>query len=60
MVASGFKTAAEIFANPPSLVPRNPTLDSFIYVIGRENIARYLRNSLTIALPVTAITLVLG
>ena len=60
MVASGFKTAAEIFANPPSLVPRNPTLDSFIYVIGRENIARYLRNSLTIALPVTALTLVLG
>ncbi len=60
MLASGFKTAAEIFANPPTLAPRSPTLDSFVYVIEHENIARYLRNSLTIALPVTALTLVLG
>jgi multiple sugar transport system permease protein len=60
MLASGFKTAAEIFASPPTLVPRSPTLDSFIFVIQRENILRYLRNSLTIALPVTALTLVLG
>jgi multiple sugar transport system permease protein len=29
-------------------------------VIVRENVLRYLRNSLTIALPVTAITLILG
>jgi multiple sugar transport system permease protein len=60
MLASGFKTAAEIFANPPTLVPRSPTLDSFIFVIQRENVLRYLRNSLTIALPVTVLTLVLG
>jgi multiple sugar transport system permease protein len=60
MFVSGLKTAAEIFANPPTLFPRNPTLDTFEYVIVRENVLRYLRNSLTIALPVTAITLILG
>jgi multiple sugar transport system permease protein len=60
MFISGLKTASEIFANPPTLFPRNPTLDTFEYVIVRENVLRYLRNSLTIALPVTAITLVLG
>jgi multiple sugar transport system permease protein len=60
MFASAFKTAAEIFATPPTLVPRNPSLDSFVYVFWRENIARYLRNSLAIAVPVTVLTLILG
>ena len=60
MFISGLKTASEIFANPPTLFPRNPTFDTYEYVIVRENVLRYLRNSLTIALPVTAITLVLG
>jgi multiple sugar transport system permease protein len=41
-------------------VPRNPSLDSFVYVFWRENIARYLRNSLAIAVPVTVLTLILG
>jgi len=60
MAISGFKTQAEIFANPPSLVPRAPTLDAFHYVIGKENVARYLRNSIIIALPVTIVTVVLS
>jgi multiple sugar transport system permease protein len=60
MFVSGLKTASEIFANPPTLFPRNPTFDTFEYVIVRENVLRYLRNSLAIALPVTVITLILG
>jgi multiple sugar transport system permease protein len=60
MAISGFKTQAEIFANPPSLFPRAPTLDAFRYVIRQENIARYLRNSIVIALPVTLITVLLS
>jgi multiple sugar transport system permease protein len=36
MAISGFKTQAEIFADPPSLFPRAPTLDAFRYVIGHE------------------------
>jgi multiple sugar transport system permease protein len=60
MFASGFKPSAEIFANPPTMVPARPTLESFEYVFVRENVLRYLRNSLIIAIPVTALTLVLG
>ncbi|MEZ2131514.1 MULTISPECIES: carbohydrate ABC transporter permease [unclassified Sinorhizobium] len=60
MFTSGLKTSTEIFAKPPTLVPSNPTLDSFYYVFQRENIGRYLRNSVAIALPVTVLTLLLG
>jgi len=60
MFISGLKSSAEIFANPPTLVPRSPTLAAFEYVFVRENVLRYLRNSITIAVPVTALTLVLG
>jgi multiple sugar transport system permease protein len=60
MFISGFKTSGEIFANPPTLFPEQPTLDAFDYVFGRENVLRYVRNSLYIAVPTTALTLVLG
>jgi multiple sugar transport system permease protein len=60
MFISGLKTSAEIFADPPSMVPQHPTLAAFRYVFERENVARYMRNSLAIAIPVTLVTLVLG
>jgi multiple sugar transport system permease protein len=60
MLISGLKSSAEIFANPPSLFPRHPTLSAYEYVFWRENVGRYMRNSLAIAIPVTAVTLVLG
>jgi multiple sugar transport system permease protein len=60
MFISGLKTSAEIFADPPSMVPQHPTLAAFRFVFERENVARYMRNSLAIAIPVTVVTLVLG
>ena len=48
MAISGFKTQAEIFANPPSLFPHAPTLDAFRYVIRQEKSPAYLRNSIII------------
>lgn len=60
MLTSGLKSSAEIFANPPSLLPRHPTLSAYEYVFWREDVGRYMRNSLAIAIPVTAVTLVLG
>lgn len=60
MLISGLKDSAEIFANPPTFVPRAPSLAAFEYVFVRENVLRYLRNSLTIAIPVTVLTLLLG
>ena len=60
MLISGFKTQAEIFSDPPTFLPRAPTLDAFTYVVLQENILRYLRNSLVIAVPVTVITVFLS
>jgi multiple sugar transport system permease protein len=60
MLISGLKNSAEIFANPPSLVPTHPTLAAYQHVFEHENVALYMRNSLAIAIPVTLLTLVLG
>ena len=60
MLISGLKTSAQIFANPPSLIPIHATLDAYRHVFEHENVARYMRNSLAIAIPVTVLTLVLG
>jgi multiple sugar transport system permease protein len=60
MLVSGFKTPAEIVANPPSLFPRTLSLDAFHNVILQENVLRYLRNSITIAVPVTVVTTALA
>jgi multiple sugar transport system permease protein len=60
MLISGFKTQAEVFSDPPTFIPRAPTLEAFHFVILRENLLRYLRNSLMIAVPVTLITLILS
>jgi multiple sugar transport system permease protein len=60
MIISSLKNSAEIFANPPTLFPRAPSLAALEYVFGRENVLRYLRNSLAIALPVTLLTVVMG
>ena len=60
MFTSGLKNSAEIFASPPTIFPRAPTLAAFVYVFQREDVLRYLRNSLTIAIPVTFLTLAMG
>lgn len=60
MLISGFKTSSEIFASPPTFFPERPTLDAFRVVFQRENVLRYITNSLLIALPVVGLTLLLG
>lgn len=60
MLISGFKSSAEIFADPPTFFPRNPTLESFKYIFVRENVLRYVWNSTFIAFFVTALTLIMG
>lgn len=60
ILISGFKTQAEVFSDPPTFIPRAPTLDAFRFVIQHENVLRYLRNSIMIAVPVTLITVTLS
>ena len=60
MAISGFKTQAEIFADPPTFFPAAPTFEAFHDVIMRENVLRFLRNSIIIAVPVTLLTTALS
>jgi multiple sugar transport system permease protein len=60
MAISGFKTQSEIFADPPTFIPVLPNLDAFRDIVLRENVLRYLRNSVMIAAPVTVVTVILG
>jgi multiple sugar transport system permease protein len=60
MFTSGLKDSAEIFVTPPTLFPRQPSFAAFAYVFARENVLRYLGNSLSIAIPVTLLTAAMG
>src|SRR5947207_5570971 len=40
----------EIHASPPHVFPRQPTLEHFYQILGKENFLRYIFNSLVIAL----------
>lgn len=53
MVATSFKPPAEIFADPLSLVPDNPTFDNFTEAWGLLDFPRFIRNSVVI----TALTM---
>ena len=45
---------------PAEIIPAHPTLAAFRYVFSSENVARYMRNSLAIAIPVTFLRCCLG
>jgi multiple sugar transport system permease protein len=60
MVVSALKNSVEANAAVPSLFPNEPTLAAFRWIFERENIARYLGNSLIIACGATALTLLLA
>ena len=60
MVASALKTSNEVNAAIPTLWPSEPTLAAFRWIFERENVARYLTNSLIISMGTTALTLALA
>ena len=61
MVITAFKEQADIFAIPPHLVPRPPTLSAFeTAVLGNDAVLRGILNSLVIGTGALVVTLVLG
>src|SRR5262245_43073022 len=60
LVSGAFKSAREVFAVPPQLIPAQPTLANFIAVLGRSDIQRYFLNSAFITATVLALNLLLG
>lgn len=58
--ASSLKGPAELFVSPPTLWPQALDLSGYRWIFTRENIPRYLLNSLWISAWVTALTLALA
>jgi len=59
MVSLAFKPPEEVFAYPPELLPRNPTLENFEYVLQSTNLPTALTNSLVVS-GVVSVTSIAG
>jgi multiple sugar transport system permease protein len=55
MVAIGFKVPAEVFQ--PSLIPKAPTWNNYVYVLTQVPFVRYLINTLVVSAAVTILAL---
>ncbi len=56
VISSSFKTEAEIFSYPISLIPKNPVMDNFSALM--DNFPGYIWNSVKITVLITAIQLI--
>lgn len=57
MISASLKTPEEILHIPPSFLPAHPTLNSFQYVLQHSLYLTWYRNSILVAVSVTALTL---
>jgi len=56
MVLSSFKNSQELWQFPPTIWPHNPTISGFITVFSKMPFARYLFNSVVVAVLVTLLS----
>lgn len=49
LISNGFKTPAEMLQWPPTLLPRNPTLENFVTVFTETPLLRWMFNSFAFA-----------
>ncbi len=59
MLSSSFKSRREIFTRVPILIPQQPTLANYQYVLTQTPAMRYFGNSLFVALSTTVLALIL-
>jgi multiple sugar transport system permease protein len=57
MLSNAFKTAAEIMRIPPTLFPRDPSIDSFRTVFNEAPYERWFANSLVVSTSITFLVL---
>lgn len=60
MALAAFKDDREVFASPPTVLPTNPTVEAFGYVLTRGAFGNWFLNSVVVAVAAVAIGLVLG
>lgn len=60
IMGSSFKTAGELFAWPPSLFGRNPTLDNYRKALQEGDFGRYFINTVYVSLTATFLTVIVN
>jgi ABC-type glycerol-3-phosphate transport system permease component len=60
VISAAFKTTAEIYQVPSTVLPENPTLENFGYVLGRGAFPSWVMNSLLVSSVSVLIGLVVG
>jgi multiple sugar transport system permease protein len=61
MITTSIKPIADVFSNPPMIIPENIQFDAYIKnLIEDQSILRYLKNSLIVALGTSLFTLLLA
>jgi len=57
MILASLKTSAEIIQIPPTLLPKAPSLTSYVAILTEHAFARYFANSLIVAVPTVTMIL---
>ncbi|MBV9383899.1 MAG: carbohydrate ABC transporter permease, partial [Streptosporangiaceae bacterium] len=60
MIASAFKTPANVGASPPQYLPHPASVQNFNVAFSQNTFGRYIVNSVIVAVAATALVLVLG
>jgi ABC-type glycerol-3-phosphate transport system permease component len=60
LIVTSFKTFTEAFSYPPSLIPKNFTIEAYISVLNKWGFATYATNSIIITITSTLLSLALG
>jgi multiple sugar transport system permease protein len=60
IVSTSLKPDVEVYAIPPTVLPRHPTVEHFASVLGDETILRFFGNSLVASAGATACSLLMG
>ena len=60
MVNTSLKTQVEVFADPPTFWPQNPTVDNYVNLFARRHLGGYIVNSLIIVGCAVLLSLVIG
>jgi ABC-type glycerol-3-phosphate transport system permease component len=59
-VLASFKGSQEVFQSPPTILPADPTLESYAYVLSRGAFGSWVVNSVVVAVATVLIGLVIG
>ena len=60
LIVTSFKTFTEAFSYPPSLIPKNFTIEAYVSVLNKWGFATFATNSIIITITSTLLSLALG